>query len=63
MVFNSGRRSLSRTFTVGDVREMGRYPGPELAGLPGFRTGIICESFHIAGMSAWLRERLYSWVR
>ena len=48
--FNSGRRSLSRTLTEGHRREMGRYPDPELAGLPGFRTGKMVECFHIEGI-------------
>ena len=57
-VLSSGRSNLSRTLTVGHMREMGRCPGPELAGFPGFRTGTVIDCFHIAGMLQWLKERL-----
>ena len=50
-VLSSGRRSLSRTLAEGHSRDMGRYPDPELAGLPGFRIGITMDCFQIAGMS------------
>ena len=50
---SSGRRSFSKTLTEGHRREMGRYPDPELAGLPGFRTGITVECFQTEGMSEW----------
>ena len=31
---------------------MGRYPGPELEGFPGFRTGTMVADFQMGGMSA-----------
>ena len=49
---SSGRRSLSRTLMEGQRREMGRYPGPELEGFPGFRTGTMVADFQMGGMSA-----------
>ena len=57
-VLSSGRRSRSRTLTEGHRREMGRYPDPELAGLPGFRIGMIVECFQIDGILAVLYDRL-----
>ena len=50
-VLSSGRRSLSRILTAGQRRDMGRYPDPEVADLPGFGTGTIIEFFQIEGMS------------
>ena len=61
-VFSSGVRRRSRTLTVGDKRDMGRYPDPKLAYLPGLRTGMTMECFHMEGMVAVLYERLYRWV-
>ena len=49
-----GRSRRSKTFIAGHRRDMGRYPDPKPAGLPGFRTGIIVDCFHIEGMSALL---------
>ena len=53
-VLISGRRRRSRILTAGHRRDMGRYPDPELAGLPGFGIGTTIACFHIGGMSALL---------
>ena len=55
-VLSSGRRRRSKTLTEGQSREMGRCPGPEPAGLPGFRTGITMECFQMEGMLTALYE-------
>ena len=60
---SSGRRRRSSTFTEGHKREMGRYPDPEAAGLPGFRIGTTIDVFQMDGMSACWYERLNRWVR
>ena len=58
-VFSSGVRRRSKTLTVGDKRDMGRYPDPKLAYLPGLRTGMTMDCFHMEGIVALLYDRLY----
>ena len=53
-VFSSGSRSRSRILMEGHRREMGRYPDPELAGLPGFRIGTTMDCFQMEGISELL---------
>ena len=53
-VRSSGRRRRSKTLAEGHSRDMGRYPDPKLAGLPGFRIGITMEFFQMEGISALL---------
>ena len=61
--FSSGRKRRSKTLAEGQRREMGRYPDPKLADLPGFRIGITVECFQMDGMLAKLYERLKMNVR
>ena len=49
---SDGRSRRSKTFIAGHRRDMGRYPDPDPAGLPGFRIGITIDCFQIEGMSA-----------
>ena len=53
-VFSSGSRRRSNIFTAGHRRDMGRYPDPESARLPGFRIGTVMACFQMAGMSELL---------
>ena len=62
-VFSSGRRRRSKTFAAGHSREMGRYPDPKPADLPGLRIGTTTECFQMEGMSTVLYEWLKMWVR
>ena len=50
----SGSNSRSRTLAAGQRREIGLCPGPELAGFPGLRRGMMIANFQMAGISALL---------
>ena len=45
-----GRIKVSRTFAVGQRREIGRYEDPWEVFLPCLGIGMINEDFHIAGI-------------
>ena len=60
---SAGRRSRSKIFTAGTSSEIGLYEELIPAGLPGFRTGIITEDFHMDGISALAKERLKTAVK
>ena len=47
----------------GHRRLMGLYELPWSLGLPGLGMGMMCEFFHIAGMSEFASEMLKSLVR
>ena len=49
-VLSSGRRRRSWTLAEGHSRDMGRYPDPKPAGLPGLRIGTTIACFHMKGM-------------
>ena len=49
-VFSSGSRRRSNIFTAGHRRDMGRYPDPKPAGLPGLRIGTTIACFQMEGM-------------
>ena len=53
-----GRRSLSSTFTRGEMREMGWYEVPSSAGFPGLGMGMMSAIFQIAGKVAVATDRL-----
>ena len=55
--------SLSRTFIAGHRRDMGRYPDPKPAGLPGLRIGTTIECFQMDGILQLFRDMLYRRVR
>ena len=52
----------SSSLAIGERSEIGRYEVPSLAGLPGFRMGMILPIFYVAGMDRLDIERFSMFV-
>ena len=49
---------VSRSLMIHDVKLIGRYDAPSLAGLTVFRTGIMIATHQILGRSAYRNKAL-----
>ena len=58
-----GRMIFSRSFAIGERRDIGRYEVPRLGSLLGLGIGIILAVFQICGMILRFMEELYMFVR